>query len=124
MDSIPTPEDFERAVAALYDCDGWVVDSDVTIAGCQVDLVARKPVAGIQHSVAVECTLERVTARKFAADFVHLMTIRTPLYTSEPFLTTSFEYVQHCLFACSVCFFTTPRNVRFTSLPKLPAFKG
>jgi len=77
VDSVPTSKDFEEAVAALYDCGGWVVDYDVTISGCQVDLVARKPVAGIQHSIAVECTLERVTARKFGADFAHLMSIRT-----------------------------------------------
>lgn len=69
--------DFELAVSALFDCDGWVVDSDVTIAGCQIDLIARKPIAGIQHTMAVECTLERVNARKFAADFAHLISIRT-----------------------------------------------
>jgi len=68
---------FEAAVASLYRCQGWEVEADVTVAGCQVDLLTKKRIAGIIQIIAIECTLERVTARKFAADFAHLMSIRT-----------------------------------------------
>lgn len=64
-------------MAVLYRCQGWRVKTNVTVAGCQIDLIAEKKIAGIAQVIAVECTLEYVTARKFAADFTHLIAIRT-----------------------------------------------
>lgn len=68
--------DFETAVAALYRSQGWHVESDSMVAGCQLDLLATRKSAGIAHAIAVECTTERVTARKYASDFAHLISIR------------------------------------------------